>query len=150
MNSTLTSDSGPLVLCIDDDPEISETIALRLRQYQVDVMRAFHGMQGLWLATMCRPDLIITDLNMPQGGGSYIIECLRNHSDTCDVPIIVLTGQRHSQLEANVRGLGAEKFLTKPIHFDELAAAISTFIPLNVKDLSESYAAFRRRGQSTI
>jgi two-component system chemotaxis response regulator CheY len=138
----LTSDADPVVLCIDDDPEISESIALRLRPYEVDVLRAFHGMHGLCLAVACQPDLIITDLNMPQGGGSYVIECLRSHSDTCGLPIIVLTGQRNPQVEATVRRLGAVHVLKKPVRFDELAAAISKFVPLNVKDLSEHYTAF--------
>ncbi|MEX0641986.1 MAG: response regulator, partial [Pirellulales bacterium] len=137
----LTSDACPVVLCIDDDPEVSEAIALRLRQYKVSVLRAFHGMHGLWLAMNCRPDLIITDLKMPQGEGSYIIERLRNHSDTCGLPIIVLTGQRNPQLEITVRLLGAEHVLTKPVHFDELAAAIRTFVPLNVNDSDELIAA---------
>ena len=141
-NRHLTSAAGPVVLCIDDDPEVSETIALRLRHYEVDVLRAFHGMHGLWLAMTCHPDLIITDLNMPQGGGTYIIECLRNHSDTRGLPIIVLTGQRSPQLEATVRQLGAQHFMTKPVHFDDLATAINTFVPLNVKDVSEQYTAF--------
>jgi DNA-binding response OmpR family regulator len=145
-NRYLTGDEDPVVLCIDDDPEISEAIALRLRRYKVDVLRAFHGMHGLCLAVACQPDLIITDLNMPQGGGSYIIEKLRNHPGTSGLPIIVLTGQRNSQLEVTVRELGAEQVLTKPIHFDELSAAINKFVPLNVKDCSEHYAAYRRRG----
>ena len=139
-NRYLTSDVRPVVLCIDDDPEISEAISLRLRRYDIDVLRAFHGMHGLCLAVACQPDLIITDLNMPQGGGSYLIECLRNDSSTCGLPIIVLTGQRNPKLEANVRQLGATQFLKKPVHSDELTAAIGKFIPLNVTDLCEHYA----------
>jgi DNA-binding response OmpR family regulator len=143
-------DEDPVVLCIDDDPEISEAIALRLRRYKVDVLRAFHGMHGLYLAVACQPDLIITDLSMPQGGGSYLIERLRCHPGTSGLPIIVLTGQRNPQLEITVRQLGAEQILTKPVHFDELAAAINKFVPLNVKDFSEHYAVFRRGVQRNI
>ena len=124
----------PVVLCIDDDPDVSEVISLRLGNYNVDVLRAFHGMHGLSLALACRPDLIITDLNMPQGAGMYVIECLRNHSDTHALPIIVLTGQRNQRLDESVHRLGAAHILKKPIHFNELAAAISKFIPLTIKD----------------
>jgi DNA-binding response OmpR family regulator len=142
----LTNDADPVVLCIDDDPEISEAISLRLRNYKVDVLRAFHGMHGLYLAIACQPDLIITDLNMPQGGGMYLIERLRSDSCTCGLPIIVLTGQRNPKLEVTVRQLGAEQILTKPVHFDELAAAINKFVPLNTKDVPEHRTAYRRRG----
>lgn len=126
--------TDPVVLCIDDDPQISEAIALRLRNYNVEVLRAFHGTHGLCLAVACQPDLIITDLNMPQGAGTYVIESLQNHSDTCRLPIIVLTGQRNPRLDASVHQLGAANVLKKPIHFNELAAAIRKFIPLTVKD----------------
>jgi two-component system chemotaxis response regulator CheY len=145
-NRYLTNHADPVVLCIDDDPEISEAIALRLRSFKVEVLRAFHGMHGLYLAIACQPDLIITDLNMPQGGGMYLIERLRSDTCTCALPIIVLTGQRNPQLEVKVRQLGAEKVLTKPVHFDELAAEINKFVPLNVKDISEDYTTYRRRG----
>jgi hypothetical protein len=45
-----------------------------------------------------------------------------------------------------VRQLGAEKVLTKPVHFDDLAEEINKFVPLNVKDISEDYTTYRRRG----
>jgi response regulator RpfG family c-di-GMP phosphodiesterase len=129
-----TNRTDPVVLCIDDDPQVSEAIALRLRNYNVEVLRAFHGTHGLCLAVECQPDLIITDLNMPQGAGTYVIESLQNHSDTRRLPIIVLTGQRNPRLNESVYQLGAASVLKKPIHFNELAAAISKFIPLIAKD----------------
>jgi DNA-binding response OmpR family regulator len=76
----------------------------------------------------------------------YLIERLRSDACTCALPIIVLTGQRNPQVEVKVRQLGAEKVLTKPVHFDELASEINKFVPLNVKDFSEDYTAYRRRG----
>lgn len=129
-----SSDVDPVVLCIDDDPDISETIALRLQHRGAKVLRAFHGMHGLQLAMTRRPKLIITDLRMPQGGGSYIIERLRSHPDTRSVPIIILTGQRRLDLPHTARRLRVNQVLTKPIHFDDLAAAIGRFIPLKSRD----------------
>ena len=133
-------DARATILCIDDDPEISETVALRLQQYDVEVLRAYHGMHGLWLAKTNRPDLIITDMRMPQGTGDHIIECLRANSDTRRIPIIVLTGQRNPRLEAIAHRLRVEKLLTKPVHFKELVAAIRTFIPLNTRRRNEIVA----------
>lgn len=118
------------VLCIDDDPQISETIALRLREYNVVVLRAFHGMQGLWLATTSFPDLIICDMRMPQGEGPHIIERLRNNSATKAIPIIVLTGQRDDRIDTIARRFAVDRLLNKPIRFDDLRAAIGKLIPL--------------------
>jgi DNA-binding response OmpR family regulator len=127
----------PVVLCIDDDPQISETIALRLQPYDVEVLRAYHGTHGMWLAMTHGPDLIITDMNMPQGNGIHIVEYVKNNSDTCNTPIIVLTGQRKPELEASARRLGVSHFLTKPVHFDSFVAVIREFIPLKERKEAE-------------
>ena len=126
--------SWPTLLCIDDDPQISEAIALRLRQYNVNVISAFHGMHGFWLAMTNRPDLILTDMKMPQGAGDYVVDSLRRNSDTCDIPVIVLTGQCDSQLERRMRQLGVAEFYIKPVHFDVLRAAMLKHIPLKERD----------------
>ena len=127
----------PTILCIDDDPQIPEAVALRLNQYQVNVLYAYYGMHGFWLAMTNRPDLIITDLKMPQGSGDYVVDCLRHNSDTRDIPVIVLTGQRDAQLESRVRRLEVDEFLTKPVLFDKLREAMQKFIPLKERDWGE-------------
>ena len=119
-----------MLLCIDDDPQICEAIQLRLRDYEVDVQCGYHGTHGFWLAMSERPDLIITDLRMPQGEGDYIVECLRNNSDTRDIPIIVLTGQRGPEAIQRMRQLDVQAFFTKPISFEQLLAVIEQHIPL--------------------
>src|SRR5882724_7657990 len=76
----------PSILCVDDDPDITWTIEMRLKSYDVTVKRAFHGMQGIWEAVRARPDLIIMDLAMPNGDGAYILRCLRGNQETETVP----------------------------------------------------------------
>jgi two-component system, OmpR family, response regulator RpaA len=127
----------PTILCIDDDPQIPESISLRLNQYEVNVISACHGMHGFWLAMTNRPRLVITDVNMPQGAGDHVVDCLRNNSDTREIPIIVLTGQRDPQLEARMRHSGADEYLIKPVHFDKLRAAIFKYVPLHERNWIE-------------
>ena len=122
--------AAPTVLCIDDDPQVSEVINLRLRSYEVNVLRAFHGMHGFWLAMTERPDVIVCDMRMPQGTGEYVVDCLRRNSDTQQIPVIILTGQRDPALECKMRGLGVAEYLTKPVLFDELLEAIGRYITL--------------------
>jgi len=130
----------PTLLCIDDDPQISEAIALRMKDFNVNVLRAFHGMHGFWLAMSERPDLIITDVKMPQGGGDYVVECLRHNSDTRGIPVIVITGQRDPHLEGKMRRLGVEEFFTKPVCFDRLREAVVKYIPLRERTWDERWA----------
>ena len=126
--------SWPKLLCIDDDPQISEAIGLRLRDYEVDVLCAYHGMHGFWLAMTERPNLIITDMRMPQGPGEYIVECLRSNSDTREIPVIVLTGQRGPDVVQKVRRLDVQAFLTKPVPFEQLLGVIKQHIPLRPRE----------------
>src|SRR3990172_6184867 len=126
--------SWPTLLCIDDDPQISEAIQLRLREYEVNVLCGYHGTHGFWLAMSERPDLIIMDMRMPQGPGEYIVECLRNNSDTHDIPVVVLTGQRGADVIQKVRQLDVQAFLTKPVLFEQLLAVIKQFISLRPQE----------------
>lgn len=120
----------PTVLCIDDDPEISRILGIRLENYGVHVLRAYHGMHGFWLAMTERPDLIITDMRMPQGEGDYVAECLKNNSDTCQIPIFVLTGQKDAGLKQQMLNLGVDEYLIKPVEFDELREHLERYLPL--------------------
>ena len=124
------SPAVPKVLCIDDDPDFMTAMDLRLSKYEVQVIKAFFGSQGIWLATSEQPDVIITDLNMPQGQGEYVIDFLRKDRRTAQIPIIVLTGKRTSNLQQILHSMGVEKVLTKPVRFDELASELSQYIDL--------------------
>ncbi|MEX2317290.1 MAG: response regulator [Pirellulales bacterium] len=127
----------PTILCIDDDPQITEAIRIRLRQYEVVVLCASHGMHGFWLAMTERPDLIVTDMHMPQGAGDYVVECLRNNSDTRSIPVIVLTGQRGPDVQRQLSGLDVDMVLTKPVLFDKLRDAIAVHVPLRERDYAQ-------------
>ncbi|MCH7752045.1 MAG: response regulator [Planctomycetes bacterium] len=120
----------PKVLCIDDDPNVSEALARRLHSYDVEVVRAFHGMHGFWLAVTEKPDVIITDLRMPQGEGEYVVECLKGNSETAHIPVIVLTGKSEPGLEDKLFRLGVEHFLPKPASFDEILDKLGQYVKL--------------------
>lgn len=124
------SSNWPTLLCIDDDLQIGESIKLRLSEHEVNVVLCFHGMHGFHEAMRQKPDLIITDMRMPQGEGNVVVECVRNNPDTCQIPIIILTGQRDRPLEAQMRRLGVQDYLNKPVNFDELRETIAKYIPL--------------------
>ena len=113
-----------LILCIDDDPDVARAIEIRLRPYKATVLSATYGMQGFYLAMAQQPDLIITDINMPQGNGAYVIDCLKQSFETCEIPIVVLSGRRDDAMKLQLVALGVEACLEKPCRPDELIAAI--------------------------
>lgn len=123
----------PRVLCVDDDPGIISAIELRLKRYNVQVIGSFTGMQGYWEAITHRPDLVITDLRMPQGDGSYLLECLKQNPKTSHIPVLVFSGLRENDLAERIRHLGGEMLLQKPIRSEELIYTIGRFIDLRKK-----------------
>ena len=129
MNYELDEDCrAAKILCIDDDPEISRTIELRLQPYCATVLRAFHGMQGFWMAMTEKPDLIITDINMPQGKGDYVVECLCRNAETRDIPVIVLSGQKDSETQRRLWALGIRCWFSKPCSSETLIDKMRTIV----------------------
>lgn len=130
--------ASPKILVVDDDLHILKAIKIRLRAYGVEVLLAPSAIQGYWTALKGRPDVIITDYTMPNGYGNYLINRLQNCSLTKDIPVIVLTGRtvefkKDHSLERNVLRLGAARFLTKPLDFDELLAELRKHVDLPPK-----------------
>jgi DNA-binding response OmpR family regulator len=125
----------PTILCIDDDPDVSGAIERRLSRYDIDFIRAFHGMHGYAEALAHRPDVIVMDLRMPRGDGATILECLRRNRQTAGIPVIVLTGLRDRQLRHKLQDLGADEFLYKPLPLDELTQKLRRFIDLRDRAL---------------
>lgn len=135
-NRPAGSASSPKVLVIDDDPHVSKIIGVKLEALGVTVLRAFSGMEGYGIALREKPDVVITDYTMPNGNGEYVITRMRNTPETKEIPAIVLTawtmeGKPDHGLERDLTGrLGASAYLTKPLDFDALLAALEKHVPL--------------------
>ena len=123
----------PVILCIDDDPQVVEVVQDYLDRYDVKVLPAYFGAQGIWLAAVEHPDVIITDLLMPQGDGTTVIETLRRNAKTAAIPIVVLTGRTDPGIDGRVRHLGAESCLHKPLHVHDLLAELRRYIEVRPK-----------------
>jgi DNA-binding response OmpR family regulator len=130
----------PQVLCIDDDPDISKILKIRLEPLGVDVLRAFSGMQGYWTALDMRPSLIILDMVMPDGGGNYIFGRLRSHPLTQKIPVLMLTGVNTPGVRRQMFGLGVDGYLTKPLNFDVLIDHIRQYVPMEGASASPVHA----------
>jgi len=83
-------------LVVDDDPKAVELVAIRLAAIGATVLRAYDGQEAIDLARSQRPGLIVLDLMMPKMNGFDVVEALREHADTAQIPIIVMTASRIS------------------------------------------------------
>lgn len=120
----------PKVLCIDDDPAICHFMQIQLSNYRVKVLAARYGTHGYWEALVHRPDVIITDLRMPQGSGDYVVECLKRNRTTRDIPVIVLSGRGDPALQRYLKALGVAQYFVKPTPFSDLCEELKRHIPL--------------------
>jgi CheY-like chemotaxis protein len=118
----------PWVLSIEDDDDVALAIRLRLQECNVQVLRASAGTEGYRQAVFGAPRAIILDYELPQGNGDYVLRRLKESPATCDIPVIVLTGRREGNIERQMRGLGASEFLTKPLDWSRLRAALETHL----------------------
>lgn len=128
------SESPPTILCIDDDPDVTRSIELILSNYEVNVVRDCCGRLGICDVHEQNPDLIITDMRMPDGDGEHLLEQVKQNARTAHIPVIVLTGLSNDQLPGRMRNLGAASFLQKPVHSQTLLSEIGRFISLSELD----------------
>jgi CheY-like chemotaxis protein len=119
-----------LVLCIDDDPVVARSIAMRLQPYGIKVKQADNGTQGYLMAASEKPDMILLDLKMPNGGGDYVLGKLKENHYTKDIPVIVLTIDKTQGVRRRMTSLGAESYQSKPIQWHELFAEMGRCIQL--------------------
>jgi two-component system, OmpR family, KDP operon response regulator KdpE len=111
----------PRILIVDDEPQIGRVMRTGLSSRGFEVRVAADGEAGLDLFNDWRPDLVITDLSMPNVGGLELCRRLRKISD---VPIIVLSVKSEESTKVAALDGGADDYVTKPFGMDELLARI--------------------------
>lgn len=109
------------ILIVDDEPQIGRVMRTGLTSHGFDVRVASDGEAGLDLYNDWRPDLVVTDLSMPNVGGLEFCRRLRLVSD---VPIIVLSVKNEEPIKVQALDAGADDYVTKPFGMDELLARI--------------------------
>ena len=111
----------PVVLIVDDDPGIRDSLCSELRAAGYDAMTAVDGRAGLAAFRVNLPELMLTDLAMPGADGFALISAIREFSRT---PIIVLSVRGNDADKIRALDLGADDFVTKPFSVPELLARI--------------------------
>src|SRR5437762_3707568 len=108
------------VLLIEDDSAMARSIELMLRSEGFNVYATDLGKEGIDLGKLYDYDIIVLDLNLPDMSGYEVLRSLR--VTKIKTPILILSGM--AGIEDKVQGLchGADDYLTKPFHKDELIA----------------------------
>jgi two-component system KDP operon response regulator KdpE len=123
--STPMSDAPPVVLIIDDDPQIRRFLRAGFDLEHFSVLEEQTGQAGLRSATLRQADLIVVDLNLPDMDGASIVERIRAWSS---VPIIVLSVRASVEDKVKLLECGADDYVVKPFSMIELVARARTAI----------------------
>jgi len=111
----------PRILVVDDEPQLTRVLRTGLKSRGYDVRAAADGLAGFETFSDWHPDLVITDLAMPNVDG---LEFCRRLRAVSQVPIIVLSAKGEERTKVEALDLGADDYVTKPFGIDELLARV--------------------------
>jgi two-component system, cell cycle response regulator CtrA len=114
------------ILLVEDDPTTSKSIELMLQNANLNVYATDLGEEGIDLAKLYDYDLILLDLNLPDMNGHEVLRQLRIAK--VETPILILSGQDDTENKLKGFGFGADDYMTKPFHRQELIARIHAIV----------------------
>jgi CheY-like chemotaxis protein len=132
--SVVNEQDRPNILLVEDNPDVVEYLTVCLqgvgdhegRPYVLDF--AYNGQAGIEKALETIPDLIVSDVMMPFKDGFEVVEALKNDERTSHIPIILLTAK--ADVQSRLAGLrrGADAYLSKPFHQEELLVTLENLL----------------------
>ncbi|MEC9198454.1 MAG: response regulator transcription factor [Pseudomonadota bacterium] len=114
------------ILLIEDDPTTTKSIELMLGHANLNVFSTSFGEEGVELAKLYDYDLILLDLTLPDMSGHEVLRQIR--LARVETPALILSGADDTESKLKGFGFGADDYLTKPFHRDELVARIHAII----------------------
>ena len=135
--SVNTNDDKPLILLVEDDLELNRFISSSLKK-QFNVISAYNGKEGIKLAQNQLPELIISDIMMPEMGGFEMCKRIREDDLISHLPIILLTAKTDTESKITGYEYGADDYILKPFEQNVLISRIKNLIASR-KKLQASY-----------
>lgn len=102
------------VLVVEDDRYSAAAMSVRLKHGGYKTTVARNALQGLAMAVVHRPDLLLLDIGLPGQDGFHLAGEMKHYKSTADIPIIFVTGKKDPQLREKVMNIKAAGLLEKP------------------------------------
>jgi type IV pilus assembly protein PilB len=132
----------PLILCIDDDPDIRRLLEQILINNNYEVVSAENGKKALQVIHTLKPDLILLDILMPDMDGYETCYQLQQNNETAYIPVLFLTGLGEEQDKAKAFAAGGVDYITKPFQ--------KTFLLEKIKQHLKSKSRWKTMDRGTI
>ena len=113
-----------VILTVDDSRTMREMLKFALLDADFEVLQAVDGVHGLEVLSQSEPDVIITDINMPNMDGFGFIEAVRRDARRSGTPILVLTTESDAEKKQRARSAGATGWIVKPFDPVKLVDAV--------------------------
>ena len=120
--------TGKTVLVVDDEIHIVHVVAIKLRNNGYEVITADNGAQAYELACQEKPDIIVTDFQMPVMTGIELAEKIRDNEETSGIPLILLTARSFAISKEQQKDLQISICLSKPFSPRELLGHIEDIL----------------------
>ena len=133
MNTAGTKGAPLKVLIVEDTKTITNLLQVYLMGWGLQFFDAGNGVQGLSKAREIKPDLIISDVQMPEMDGFALCAAVRADSALHATPFLLLTSLKDEASRQRGRLVGASAFLNKPVSVDELRERVRELLKLPVK-----------------
>ena len=138
----------PLVLVVEDDPDLGETIVSFLKDEGLDAKLARDGDQAMRMVDSLSPSVVVLDLMMPRRDGFSVLRELRSDGRIAQLPVIVVTAIFGLSERLYATELGAADYITKPFKLDELLGRIVGLLPADQRPPGPSPRAGEQPGKA--
>lgn len=116
LQNTEVNNENPTILVVDDNVEIRHYLSGLLKEEGYNIKQAGDGVEAIQVANDIQPDLIISDVMMPEMDGITFCNMIKNDVNTSHIPVILLTARSSTVFEVSGLQTGAEDYIKKPFH----------------------------------
>ncbi len=121
-----------LILCVDSEPRVQRFYRGTLSEENLDVITASNGVEALEMVEFSDPDIIVTELNLPEMDGVEFIKILKESNKS--VPVIVVSSINEKEGKQKIENLSVKKYLSKPFRLEELKKSIKEILGEEVNE----------------
>ena len=121
------------ILIADDEPHVTFMVSMKLKHADATVLVASDGEEAFQLALEHRPDLVITDFQMPRMSGYDLALRMRQTLETTNIPLLMLTARGHRLTPTDLAKTNIQCLIAKPFSVRELLSKVSEFVELKLE-----------------